>query len=125
MKIQQIGTGEFGPIFEGVCGKEAVDFLIAQGKGEVRDAFYHKDIGHIDLIWGKGGENGYGLEKILHKHPEAIPRLAEVVTTSRIVDQIPDRVIMVHQESGQRTIIDLEFNYNIRNWVVTSYIPLP
>jgi hypothetical protein len=76
------------------------------------------------LIWGKGGEKGYGLAKILLKHPEAISNLAKVVSESKIVDQIPDRIIMIHIESGQRTIIDLEFNYRVKTWVVTSYIPL-
>ncbi len=86
MKMQLVGVGEFGPIFEGPKGYEAVEFLLAKGKGEVKNAFHHKNIGYIDLIWGEGGENGYGLAKILWKHPEALPHLSKSIENSEIID---------------------------------------
>ncbi len=124
MQIMEIGVGEFGPIYEGVKGKEAVDFLLAQGKGEIKDAFYHKDIGNIDLIWGKGGKDGYGLAKIAWKHPEALPSLAKSIEKSEVVDRIPDRIILIDAENNQKSIVDLQFNYSVKTWIVTSYIPL-
>jgi hypothetical protein len=39
MEPTYIGCGDFGPIFEGIKGQEAVNFLLALGKGEVINAF--------------------------------------------------------------------------------------
>jgi hypothetical protein len=124
MKPTWIGYGEFGPIFEGVKGQEAVDFLLAKGKGEIKNAFYHKDIGYIDLIWGVTGEKGYGLAKILWKHPEVIPHLHENIEKGEVTDIIPDRIMLVNKENNHKSIIDLQFNYRVKTWVVTSYILL-
>ncbi len=121
---RHIGVGEFGPIYEGIKGKEAIEFLILQRGGEVKDAIYHPKIGDIDIIWGKGGEKGYGLAKIVEKHPEAIENLSESIENGEIIDIIPDRIILVNKENNQKSIIDLQFNYRVKTWVVTSYIPL-
>ena len=124
MKPRQIGEEEFGPIYEGIVGRKAIDFLILLRKGEIRNAFYHLEIGNIDLIWGKSGEKGYGLAKILEKHPEAIENLSESIQESGIVDRLSDRIIMINRKNNQRTIIDLQFNFKLKTWVVTSYIPI-
>lgn len=124
MKPKQIGNGEFGPIYEGVIGKDAIDFLIFRKKGEIRNALYHPQIGNIDLIWGKSGEKGYGLAKILEKHPEAIKNLSESINRGKIVEELPERIIMINEENNQRSIIDLQFNNKLKTWVVTSYIPI-
>lgn len=124
MEIKQTGIGEFGPIYEGVHGQSAVIFLIQTGKGEVRNALYHKDIGNIDIIWGKSGNKGYGLAKITEKHPEAIKNLSSSIENGEIVEKLPARIILVDRTDKQRSIIDLQFNSNIKTWVVTSYIPI-
>ena len=124
MRLKQIGIGEFGPIYEGVVGQEAVKFLLSNQVGEIKNALYHIEIGNIDLIWGKSGEKGYGLAKIIEKHPEAIANLSESIGNSRIIDRLKDRIIMVDEKNNQRSIIDLEFNNKLKTWVVTTYIPL-
>ncbi len=124
MEIKHIGIGDFGNIYEGIKGKEAIDFLITQKEGEVKNAFYHKEIGYIDLIWGESGEKGYGLAKIVEKHPEALLELPESIENGDIIDIIPDRIILIDKKNNQKSIIDLQFNYKIKTWVVTSYIPI-
>ena len=124
MKIQKTGNGEFGSIFIGIKGEEAVNFLILQGEGEVKDALYHPKIGSIDLIWGKSGEKGFGLAKIIEKHPEAIKNLSESISKGKIVEEFQDRIIMINEENNQRSIMDLQFNNKLKTWVVTSYIPI-
>jgi len=124
MKIQKIGDGEFGPIYEGISGNDAVKFLIMKKGGEVRGALYHIQIGSIDLIWGKSGEKGYGIAKILEKHPEAIECLSESICGGKIVDELPQRIIMINEKNNQRSIVDLQFSNRQKIWVVTSYIPI-
>ena len=51
-------------------GSGAVKKLLAERQGQVAGAFYSKDLGDVDIIWGeakqnaKGGWDGYGLAKI-------------------------------------------------------------
>jgi len=57
-------------------GEGAVQKLLAEKQGQVAGAFYRKELGDIDLVWGrvwqdqKGTLQGYGLAKIKAKHPE-------------------------------------------------------
>lgn len=41
-----------GEEFKGVYRQSAVNKLIDEKRGHVKNAFYRKEIGHIDLIWG-------------------------------------------------------------------------
>jgi hypothetical protein len=52
--IRKIGRGEFGDIYTGIKGDEAIQFLLQLKTGEVCGAFVRLDIGEIDLIGGQG-----------------------------------------------------------------------
>jgi len=41
-----------GPEYNCVKGQAAVNKLLAEKQGHVKDAFYREDIGGIDLFWG-------------------------------------------------------------------------
>jgi len=41
-----------GREYEGVRGQAAVELLVQEKQGRVKDAFYRDDIGGIDLFWG-------------------------------------------------------------------------
>jgi hypothetical protein len=41
-----------GKEYMGVRGQAAVDLLLKEKQGHVKDAFYRDDIGEIDLYWG-------------------------------------------------------------------------
>ncbi|HEF3573470.1 TPA: hypothetical protein R9120_001736, partial [Campylobacter upsaliensis] len=56
---------EFGVNFEGFKGKEAVDKLLSEKRGQVKGAFYKEGLGEIDLVWG---DENFGLRHILNKH---------------------------------------------------------
>ncbi|AKT91985.1 hypothetical protein [Campylobacter gracilis] len=65
-------------------GSGAVKKLLAERQGQVAGAFYRKDLGDVDIIWGeakqnaKGGWDGYGLAKIEKKHPEISAQILEI-----------------------------------------------
>ncbi|EOB5055237.1 PBECR2 nuclease fold domain-containing protein [Campylobacter upsaliensis] len=62
---------DFGENFAGYKGKEAVDKLLSEKRGQVRGAFYKEGLGEIDLVWGEITDlekhKGYGLAHILDK----------------------------------------------------------
>ncbi|GAA8091136.1 hypothetical protein Neuguinea78_14720 [Helicobacter pylori] len=45
-------------------GLGAINKLLETRSGHVGGAFYKQGLGDIDLVWGKGGKEGYGLEHI-------------------------------------------------------------
>ncbi|EJE0943371.1 hypothetical protein M4P98_001756, partial [Campylobacter upsaliensis] len=55
---------EFGINFEGFKGKEAVDKLLSEKRGQVKGAFYKEGLGEIDLVWG---DENFGLRHILEQ----------------------------------------------------------
>ena len=44
----------YGINYIGYKGKEAIDKLLNEKQGHVKDAFHREDIGSIDLFWGDG-----------------------------------------------------------------------
>ncbi|EOC2063000.1 LPD23 domain-containing protein, partial [Campylobacter upsaliensis] len=55
---------EFGVNFEGFKGKEAIEKLLEEQRGQVRGAFYKEGLGEIDLVWG---DENFGLRHILEQ----------------------------------------------------------
>jgi hypothetical protein len=53
-----------GPAFTGFKGKEAINKLLEERQGYIKEAFYRDDIGNIALIWG---DKSVGLEHIIYK----------------------------------------------------------
>ncbi|HEC1553668.1 TPA: hypothetical protein R1X37_000041 [Campylobacter upsaliensis] len=62
---------DFGENFAGYKGKEAIEKLLEEKRGQVRGAFYKEGLGEIDLVWGEITDlekhKGYGLAHILDK----------------------------------------------------------
>ncbi|EAI6142367.1 hypothetical protein BSP38_00125 [Campylobacter upsaliensis] len=62
---------DFGENFAGYKGKEAIEKLLAEKRGQVKGAFYKEGLGEIDLVWGEITDlekhKGYGLAHILDK----------------------------------------------------------
>ncbi|WP_240461805.1 DUF3519 domain-containing protein, partial [Helicobacter pylori] len=56
-------------------GLGAINKLLEVRSGYVEGAFNKQGLGDIDLVWGKGGKEGYGLEHILEKREKQYTRL--------------------------------------------------
>lgn len=120
----KVGTGEFGDIYEGAKGQDAVEFLLKNKSGEVREAFTRPDIGKIDLVYGKPGEEGYGLAHILEKHSEAINEIDNIIENGTPLKQAPDRYLIVLEEGGKNKVaaVKLDWNGKSKTWIVSSFI---
>ncbi|EAH8207699.1 hypothetical protein PUT20_000494, partial [Campylobacter upsaliensis] len=55
---------EFGINFEGFKGKEAIEKLLEEQRGQVKGAFYKEGLGEIDLVWG---DENFGLRHIIEQ----------------------------------------------------------
>lgn len=77
---EEYQVGNFGTIYTQFQGKpkEAIKFLMKKQEGECVNALYRKDIGFIDIVWGKNDaktNKGCGLKHIIEKHGEEIKQL--------------------------------------------------
>ncbi|EKC9553494.1 hypothetical protein OQK14_000173 [Campylobacter upsaliensis] len=113
---------EFGVNFEGFKGKEAIEKLLAEQRGQVRGAFYKEGLGEIDLVWG---DKNYGLEHILNKHGgefESLAReLSEAVENGKIVKDDKGRLRLEYENK----IVGIKDNWKgekTAHWVVTAYV---
>lgn len=123
-EIQPVGTGDFGPIYDQFKGKpkEAVKFLMSKKEGEAIGALRHKDIGDIDLVWGKEGtgqSDGYGLAKLVKYHPEVLNNLQEILDDMHVVKRTANR-IQLESDTHQATV-RLTWNEQKKNWLLTAF----
>ena len=119
----QTGIGEFGPIYEGIRGKYAIDFLLKKKSGEVPGAMKRKELGNIDFIYGKQGEQGYGLAHIEEYHPDVLPYLVSIIQHGEIFKQAKDRIIIVHKVPLEKgvAVIRLDWNGIRKQWLVSAF----
>ena len=109
-------------------GQEAINTMIKNGGGEVKEAISHPDseVGKIDLLWGKptvGNKSGYGLAEIAGKHPEVLPTLEQKIKEAKVVERLPQRLILQTDEKPPfRVVIDQQHGKEKRTFLNNAYI---
>ncbi|OOQ01839.1 DUF3519 domain-containing protein [Helicobacter pylori] len=119
--------------------KEALEKLLQEKNGQVAGAAFRDDLGGIDFVWGKDGEDGYGLAHILEKREKQYTRLglnAEQIKerTDELLKSIPEVIengtlfkddlghISVELNNIRVGLKNTWDNNNLNNhFVVTSY----
>lgn len=117
-------SGAFGTIYTQFKGKpqEAIAFLLEKKEGEAVGALHHKDIGDIDLVWGKEGtakSDGFGLAKLAKYHPEVLGNLQEILDTMVVVKRTDNRV-QLESETHQASV-RLTWDGEKKNWLLTAF----
>lgn len=120
-------NGPFGPILREFRhdAQGAIAKLTELQAGEAVAALHHPEVGDIDLVWGKEGDarnshkGGYGLAKIVSKHPEVLPRLQELVERARIKER--DATWVTLEDDAGKAIIRLDWNGEEKHWLVSAY----
>ncbi|EPB3789546.1 hypothetical protein ACRGNJ_001735, partial [Campylobacter upsaliensis] len=113
---------EFGVNFEGFKGKEAVDKLLSEKRGQVKGAFYKEGLGEIDLVWGEAGSgksDGFGLAKIVKYHPEVIDKLDDIIANTSIVKESDNRYHL--ENENYKLAIRKDFEGEKTNWLLTAF----
>lgn len=147
-KLRQIGENirddiwagkpskDFGKAYAQFSGKpeEAIDYLMYRKKGEVPAALQSSAVGNItgddniDLVYGKGGKEGFGLAHILEKHGTgAVKNVANIIQNGTVVDDpryTNDKRITLTNNDNTGAV-RLDWSDNKKQWVVSSFEGLP
>lgn len=118
---EERSTVDGGPLYRQFKGNAAgaIEALKQTKAGEAVGALHHPDVGDIDLIWGKAGRNGYGLAKILDKHPEVAGDLQGFIAGLKVREQNPNSVILAG-ERGE-AVVRLDWMKSAKRWLLTAY----
>ena len=116
--------GPFGEIYTQFKGKpqEAVTFLLAKRSGEAIGALHHKDIGDIDLVWGKEGtahSDGFGLAKLAKFHPEVLFNLQEMLNDMVVTKRSANRVQL--ESDKYQAAVRLTWDDKKKTWLLTMF----
>lgn len=122
--IKPVGVGAFGNIYNQFRGnaKAAIEFLKKIRGGEAVGALHHKDIGDIDLVWGKeetGHSDGYGLSKLVKYHPEVLDNLQEILNDMRVVSSSKNRVNL--ESETHKAGVRLTWDGERKSWLLTAF----
>jgi hypothetical protein len=125
--LQQPGQSAFGKKYEQFKGKaaQAVAKLKQAKSGEAIGALNHPDIGPIDLIWGEEGDakndyaGGYGLAKILAKHPELENKLQDILDGMTVKTKGKNRIIL--ESKDHKSAISLNWKGQEKKWLLSAY----
>lgn len=105
-------------------GKGAIQKLLEERQGQVAGAFYRKELGDIDLVWG---DSSFGLKHILEKHGSEFKDIAKEL------DEIIQNGKVAKTHNGYNiTLGDYKVGLNIgwnengvkigeNKWVVTAF----
>lgn len=123
-KIEPVGTGPFGPIYDQFRGdaQGAIRFLSEQQDGEAIAALNHPDVGDIDLVWGKPGtakSNGYGLSKLVKFHPEVLDNLQDILNDMQVATRSDNRINL--ESPTHKAAVRLEWDGERKNWLLTAF----
>lgn len=122
--IKPVGVGAFGNIYNQFRGKAkaAIEFLKKVRGGEAVGALHHKDIGDIDLVWGKEGtghSDVYGLSKLVKYHPEVLDNLQEILNDMRVVSSSKNRVNL--ESETHKAGVRLTWDGERKSWLLTAF----
>lgn len=123
-EIKPVGVGAFGNIYNQFRGnaKDAIEFLKKVRGGEAVGALHHKDVGDIDLVWGKEGtghSDGYGLSKLVKYHPEVLDNLQEILNDMRVVSSSKNRVNL--ESETHKAGVRLTWDGERKSWLLTAF----
>lgn len=105
-----------------------IDALLSGEVEEVNGALFHPEIGEVDIIWGNEGteakqySDGFGLAKILKKHPEVNPySLMDIVARARKTKAKGNTVEL--EDENTRLVVKLDWDSDDRKWLLTAFEP--
>jgi hypothetical protein len=124
------GTSEvsdFGPVWRDLehDSAGAIERLKEAKTGEAVSALQHPDVGDIDLVWGKEGSSekdyldGYGLSKIIKKHPEVVDGLQNLLSKMEVVSRSKNRITL--ESEDHKAVVRLEWDGKAKQWLLTEF----
>lgn len=123
-KVTPIGESDFGFVYDQFRGdaEGAIRQLIKMQDGEALGALHHKDIGDIDLVWGKAGtkkSDGYGLAKLVKFHPEVLDNLQNILDGMGVTKRSENRIQL--EDANYQAAVRLTWNGEEKIWLLTAF----
>ncbi|HEY4530142.1 MAG TPA: hypothetical protein VIG97_07420 [Luteimonas sp.] len=123
MTLDSAAKPELGPEFKGYRNnpEAAIDRLMREKRGHVKDVVNREGIGPISLVYG---DSKGGLKHIAEKHPEEFRKLGKVLKRGRVLRLPGDKrkaFLFLDGNPSEVTIIALDWMQKKHAWVVTSY----
>ncbi|WP_459178051.1 putative barnase/colicin E5 family endoribonuclease, partial [Helicobacter bilis] len=116
-----------------VKGKGAIETLLVAKMGHIQGAFYRKELGDIDLVWGN---DKIGLQKIVEKHLKDFADFAgnnpyekmsnainEIIQNGKLLTENGVNTIW-YKNGDDYYLVGISKGFNKKgdnNWVITSY----
>jgi hypothetical protein len=115
----------YGPLYDYMyrCD-EAIEFLKNEKKGVATDALWHPQLGFVDLPYGVApseNEVGFGLAKLLVKHPEVLSNLQKIFVSTRILayDKSGKKVFL--NSDTHNVVVGLDWFEIPHKWLLTAF----
>ena len=107
-------------------GEFAIAKLLNEKQGQVSGAFYRKELGDIDLVWG---DSNFGLKHILDKHGSEFKDIAkeldEIIQNGEVVKNSDRATLQYTKENGEIFKVGLKANWKgeptQNKWIITAY----
>lgn len=121
----------FGEEFKGFKGKDAIEKLIKEKRGHIKNAFERPEIGGIDLVWG---DNTGGLGHTIMRRDEQLKagtgttsgidiarKIPEIIEKGKFALGAGDRPNFTYND--YLVVVRPAFDGEKVNWVVTAMEP--
>ncbi len=113
----------------GVQGQDAINALIKAEGGYVVGAFSRPELPAIDLLWGKGGKDGFGLAHIIEERASQgintsafLSDLAEVIENGKIDGQNEFGRVYISGK-GKTAVISMLWDKEKVSFLITAFDP--
>lgn len=123
----ELSEGPFGPVltqFEGDW-RGAVEALQARQAGEAVNALHHPEADRISLVWGaegKGRGSGFGLAKIIKRHPEVLIDLqGRLDAATTVITKTENRIRLTNGQDIFVLSRDWKGSATPDHWLLTAY----
>ena len=73
-------------------GENAIEIMLTHKEGHIKNAFYRKEMGYIDLVWGRDGKHGAGLAHLIERRDEMYKTGQGTITGVNMARKIPEIV---------------------------------
>lgn len=123
-------NGPFGPMFSGFADNPegAIAKIMAEGRGEVADAFTRPELGPIAFVHGKpdgkNGRGGFGLAHIAQDRSTEmlndLPRILREGTVYADPKGLPRAYIVTDEAPAHFAVVRLQWDGQSKAWIVTA-----